>query len=80
MKIYFIGMPFLCCTVNYGAAILRAVGDTKRPLMFLIISGVINAILNLILVIVFHLDVAGVCDRDSNFSVHILYPDPALPV
>lgn len=59
MKIYFMGMPFFML-YNYGAAILRAVGDTKRPLMFLIISGVINAILNLILVIAFHLDVAGV--------------------
>ena len=45
---------------NYGAAILRAVGDTKRPLFFLMISGAINAVLNLLLVIVFHLGVAGV--------------------
>ena len=59
MKIYFLGMPFFML-YNYGAAILRAVGDTKRPLMFLIISGVINAILNMILVIIFHLGVAGV--------------------
>ena len=59
MRIYFCGMPFFMM-YNYGAAILRAVGDTKRPLIFLIISGVINAVLNLFLVIVFHLDVAGV--------------------
>lgn len=59
MKIYFLGMPAFML-YNFGAAILRAVGDTKRPLLFLIISGVTNAILNLILVIVFHLDVAGV--------------------
>ena len=59
MKIYFLGMPFFML-YNYGAAILRAVGDTKRPLLFLIISGVINAILNMILVIIFHLGVAGV--------------------
>lgn len=45
---------------NYGAAILRAVGDTKRPLLFLIVAGVINACLNLLLVIAFHLGVAGV--------------------
>ena len=45
---------------NYGNAILSAVGDTKRPLIYLAISGVINIILNLIFVIVFHLDVAGV--------------------
>ena len=59
MRIYFCGMPFFMM-YNYGAAILRAVGDTKRPLIFLIVSGVINAILNLFLVIGFHLDVAGV--------------------
>ena len=59
MRIYFCGMPFFMM-YNYGAAILRAVGDTKRPLIFLIVSGVINAVLNLFLVIGFHLDVAGV--------------------
>ena len=45
---------------NYGAAVLRAVGDTRRPLVFLMISGTVNAILNMVLVIVFHLDVEGV--------------------
>ncbi len=45
---------------NYGAAILRAVGDTKRPLFFLVAAGVINAGLNLLLVIVFDMGVAGV--------------------
>ena len=45
---------------NYGAAILRAVGDTKRPLYILAMTGIVNVILNLVLVIVFHLDVAGV--------------------
>lgn len=59
MKIYFLGMPFFML-YNYGAAILRAVGDTKRPLVFLIVSGIVNAGLNMILVILFHLDVAGV--------------------
>lgn len=59
MRIYFCGMPFFML-YNYGAAVLRAVGDTKRPLLFLIISGMVNAVLNLFLVIVFHLDVAGV--------------------
>ena len=59
LRIYFIGMPFFML-YNYGAAILRAVGDTKRPLLFLIISGITNAVLNLILVIVFGLGVAGV--------------------
>ena len=59
MRIYFLGMPFFM-VYNYGAAILRAVGDTKRPLMFLIVAGVINAVLNMFLVIAFHLGVAGV--------------------
>lgn len=59
MRIYFLGMPFFML-YNYGAAILRAIGDTKRPLAYLIIAGVINAGLNLILVIVFKLGVAGV--------------------
>lgn len=59
LKIYFMGMPFFML-YNYGAAILRAIGDTKRPLIFLIISGVTNAILNLFFVIVLHMDVDGV--------------------
>lgn len=59
MRIYFTGMPFFML-YNYGAAVLRAVGDTKRPLLFLIIAGVTNAGLNMFLVIVFHMGVAGV--------------------
>ncbi len=59
MRIYFVGMPFFML-YNYGAAILRAVGDTKRPLIFLVVSGIVNACLNLLLVIEFKMDVAGV--------------------
>ena len=59
MRIYFLGMPFFML-YNYGAAILRAVGDTKRPLIFLVISGCINAGINMLLVIVFDMGVAGV--------------------
>ena len=59
MRIYFMGMPFFM-SYNYGAAILRAVGDTKRPLFFLIISGTANVVLNLILVIQFEMGVVGV--------------------
>lgn len=59
LKIYFVGVPFFML-YNYGAAVLRAVGDTRRPLVFLVISGAVNAILNVILVVVFHLDVEGV--------------------
>ena len=59
MRIYFLGMPFFML-YNYGAAILRAVGDTRRPLIILTSAGVMNALLNMLLVIVFHLGVAGV--------------------
>ncbi len=58
-RIYLLGMPFIML-YNFGAAILRSVGDTKRPMYILIVSGVVNALLNMILVIVFHLGVAGV--------------------
>ena len=59
VKIYFAGMPFNM-VYNFGSAVLRAVGDTRRPMIILIISGAVNVVLNLIFVIVFHLDVAGV--------------------
>lgn len=59
LRIYFWGMPFFML-YNYGAAILRAVGDTKRPLMYLIAAGTANAVLDLILVIIFKMGVAGV--------------------
>ncbi len=59
MRIYFLGMPFFML-YNYGAAILRAVGDTKRPLLFLIISGVTNAGAEPDSGDRFHLGVAGV--------------------
>ena len=59
LHIYFLGMPFIM-VYNFGSAILRCIGDTRRPLYCLIISGVLNAALNLFLVIAFHMDVAGV--------------------
>lgn len=59
LRIYFLGMPFFML-YNYGAAILRAVGDTKRPLMYLIAAGTANVVLDLILVIIFKMGVAGV--------------------
>lgn len=59
IQIYFMGMPFNML-YNFGAAILRAVGDTRRPLYYLSIAGVINVLLNLVLVILFHMGVAGV--------------------
>ena len=59
VRIYFAAMPAMM-VYNFGSAILRAVGDTRRPLYFLSIAGVINVILNLVFVIRFSMDVAGV--------------------
>lgn len=59
MRIYFAGMPVMMA-YNFGSAILRAVGDTKRPLYYLLVAGVLNVALNLLFVIVFHMSVAGV--------------------
>lgn len=59
LRIYFAGIP-ASMLFNYGSAILRAVGDTKRPLIFLTISGLVNVVLNVIFVVFFHMGVAGV--------------------
>lgn len=59
LRIYFAGMP-LTMAYNFASAIFRALGDTKRPLYYLAVSGLVNVILNLIFVIVFKMDVAGV--------------------
>lgn len=59
LRIYFIGIPFTVI-YNFGAAILRAVGDTRHPLIYLSLAGVVNVVLNVILVCFVHLDVAGV--------------------
>lgn len=59
MKIYFAGIT-ASMIYNFCASILRAVGDTKSPLIFLTIAGIVNVILNLFFVIVFEMDVAGV--------------------
>ena len=59
LRIYFVGMPFIIL-YNFGAAVLRAIGDTRRPLYCLIVSGVLNVILNLFFVCVCKLGVAGV--------------------
>ena len=59
LRIYFLGMTAMM-VYNFGSALLRSIGDTKRPLYYLVAAGVINVILNLIFVIVFRMDVAGV--------------------
>ena len=59
LRIYFLGMPAVM-VYNFGSAVLRAVGDTRRPLLFMILSGIVNVGLNLLFVIVFDMNVAGV--------------------
>lgn len=59
LRICFLGTPFMLL-YNFGSAILRAFGDTRRPLRFLIYSGIINVLLNIVLVVALKLDVAGV--------------------
>lgn len=64
LRIYFVGIPFLVL-YNFGASILRSVGDTKRPLYCLTVSGILNALLDLLLVIVFRFGVVGVAIATS---------------
>lgn len=59
IRIYFIGIPFQL-VYNFGSAVLRSIGDTKRPMYFLTTAGVINVLLNLFFVLALHMDVAGV--------------------
>ena len=59
MKIYFIGLP-ASMVFNFGAAILRAIGDSRRPMYYLTITGIVNVILNMFFVIVLHMSVDGV--------------------
>ena len=59
MRIFFIGMP-ASLVYNFGGAILRGIGDTRRPMYFLLTAGIVNVVLNLIFVIVFSMGVAGV--------------------
>ena len=59
IRIYFLSIPFMVI-YNFGSAILRSFGDSRRPMYYLILSGTVNVILNLFLVICFHLGVAGV--------------------
>ena len=59
LRLYFLGMP-AAMLYNFGAALLRAVGDTRRPLYYLLFSGIANVLLNLLFVISFHMEVVGV--------------------
>ena len=64
LRIYFIGMPAMM-VYNFGSALLRAKGDTRRPLYYLSVSGIINVCLNLLFVIEFRMGVAGVAAATS---------------
>ena len=77
LKLYFLGVPFTLI-YNFGAAILRAYGDTRRPLIHLTISGIVNALLNLFFVIV-QIDVAGVAIATVISQVIFGVPCHALP-
>ena len=68
LRIYFLGMPFFML-YDFGASILRSIGDTRRPMYALIVSGVVNVILNLLFVVVFHMGVAGAGLQGMVFSL-----------
>lgn len=68
LKIYFLGIP-ASMIYNFAAAALRAIGDTRRPLMYLSVSGIVNVLLNLVFVIVFNMGVAGVATATAISQV-----------
>ena len=76
LRIYFLGMPFFML-YDFGASILRSIGDTRRPMYALIVSGVVNVILNLLFVVVFHMGVAGAglatVGANATSAIQILY-------
>ena len=59
LEIFFLGMPFMM-VYNFGSAVMRSMGDTKRPFYALVIGGIVNTVLNLVLVIGFGMSVEGV--------------------
>ena len=83
LRIYFLGMPFFMI-FNFGAAILRSMGDTRRPLYILVVAGIVNTLLNLFFVLVLHMGVEGVAIATSIASavsafimVRLLIREPA---
>ena len=79
MRIYFMGMPFFML-YNYGASILRAVGDTKRPLFYLIVAGIANAGLNMLSGYHFSSWRCRSCDRNGNFTADFKYTCASMSV
>ena len=78
LRIYFSGIPALAL-FNFGNAVFSAVGNTKKPLLFLSSSGAINVILNLIFVVGLHMSVAGVALASIHFPVPVRRPHPRRP-
>ena len=72
LKIYFVGVPFFML-YNYGAAVLRAVGETRRPLDFLVISGAVNANLNKVLVILLNKKKVIAKSKNGLIIVIVIY-------
>ena len=64
LRIFFLGIPFFMI-FDFGSAILRSMGDTRRPLYILVAAGIVNTFLNLVFVIIFHMGVAGVAIATS---------------
>lgn len=69
LRIYFAGVTGLLL-YNMGSGVLRAVGDTKRPLYFLVLTSVLNIILDLIFVLQFHMGIAGRCLCNHSCPIH----------
>jgi putative MATE family efflux protein len=69
MKVYFLGIP-ASMVYNFGAAILRAVGDSRRPMYYLVVSGVVHVILNLFFVMALHMGVDGLA-WSTNISQYL---------
>ena len=69
MWIYCAGLPFILL-YNFGSAVMRAAGDTRRPLFYLVIAGIVNVILNIVFVLGLHIDVAGVAIATDHSEEH----------
>ena len=75
LRVYFLGMPALAL-FNFGNAIFSAIGETKKPLIYLSTAGVLNILLNLFFVIVCQLNVVGVALASCHFPVRFRRAHP----
>ena len=72
MKIYSLGMPAMA-VYNFGNGVLSAIGDTKRPLIYLSIAGVVNVLLNLFFCYCLSYGSRRRCNSQRNFSVYLCF-------